>query len=112
MKRFAKEFLFGKVADPFIIGRPPPYLETLPEPEYIAVLRAALEAKGVMSVHINGTLGTNATPSAIEKWRIYWVRSFVWMGKVYIIRNNFNEDIFAQWPYNLQTIWLETEIEV
>jgi hypothetical protein len=113
MKRCAKDFLFGKVADPYIFSRPPPpHMEKFSEPDYIALLKAALEKEGISYVHMNCIAEGNATPVIIERWRVYLVRSFVWMERVYIIRTSFSEDEFAQWPHILQTIWRTTEIEV
>jgi hypothetical protein len=112
MRLPAKAFLPPGVADQYL-GLMIYSIEQLPEAEYIASLREALRERGVVYLHMSYWAQHLRTPSGWEDRRVYYVRSFVWQGHVFIVRlSTFRKSDFETWPAQLQAIWQEVMLEV
>ena len=112
MLRPARVFLGIGVSDP-VVSRSE-NLRELPEPAYVAALRAALAERGVAFLDVGYDVGrkTRTDEGGYDYRRIYRIRSFVWDDALFVVRPNFAERHFAEWPDNLQAIWRETLIDV
>ncbi|HLJ82316.1 MAG TPA: hypothetical protein VKT52_12565 [Ktedonobacterales bacterium] len=114
MLRTARVFLGIGVSDP-VVSRSES-MRDLPEPVYVAALRAALAERGVAFLDVGYDVGRKARAEEDEGGydyrRVYRVRSFVWDDALFVIRPSFAERHFIQWPDALQTIWRETLIDV
>lgn len=110
MQRPARVFLGIGVRDPIV--SPSGHMSDLPEPAYIVALRAALEGHGITFVDVGYSVGRKATAQGgFEYWRVYRVRSFVWDDALFVVRPNFADRHFVEWPEELQDIWSETLVE-
>lgn len=111
MRRPARVFLGIGVRDPVV--SPSERMSDLPEPVYVAALRAALAARGLAFLDVGYSVGRKATAAGgFVYWRVYRVRGFVWDDALFVVRPNFAERHFSAWPDDLQAIWRDTLIEV
>jgi hypothetical protein len=106
----AKAFLFHSVPDTVHVHHTA--LDALPEPAYIVELRRLLVNAGIEYLHMLFYENTIKVQPKWLRYRLYGVASFVWRGRVFIIRHNFRRADFAQWPSDLKAIWQNTRITV
>lgn len=111
MLRPTRVFLGLGVRDPLVA--PSEYMRDLPEPAYVATLRAALAERGIAFLDVSYDVGRKVrAEGGHDYWRVYRVRSFVWDDALFVVRTNFAERHFIEWPEALQTIWRETLVSV
>lgn len=111
MLRAARVFLGLGVRDPVI--SPTERMRDLPEPAYIAALRAALTERGIAFLDVGYDVGRKARAAgSYDYWRVYRVRSFMWDDALFVVRPNFADRHFAEWPDDLQSIWRDTLVDV
>lgn len=114
MQRSARIFLGLGVRDP--VAAPTENMRDLPEPAYVAALRAALAERGIAFLDIGYDIGrtarTDGADGGYDYRRVYRVRTFVWDDALFVVRPNFAERHFREWPDDLQAIWRETLVNV
>ena len=111
MLRPARVFLGIGVRDPAVSRSA--NLRDLPEPAYIPTLRAALAERGIAFLDLGYDVGRKTrADGGYDYRRVYRVRGFVWDDALFVIRPNFADRHFTEWPDDLQAIWRETLIDI